>query len=221
MQPIPFSPNILLYRRTGPNVSATFSHVLPFPAVSGDMSDIFGLMRTARLGDFHLLITSFGSDAFAFELVSHVGRRRIVSCQMCSSVTSNPVTADNFAVVKQFTNFESLVENCSHCLALSVLFRVIVAYLHSAPAAEMNEIANFTFFDRVESSDPSDEERMMTSGLHLNSVLLNSSWNSVSIRLPSPSLRDWIDCNPVCPSGNERILFGLPLSQVWDHYCHY
>ena len=102
-----------------------------------------------------------------------------------------------------------------------MLFRVIVAYLHADPAAEMNAVANFTFFDRVERSDPSDEERMMTSGLHFNHLLLNSTWNSVSIRLPCPSLRDWIDCNPVCPSGNERILFGLPVSQVWYQSFNY
>ena len=61
----------------------------------------------------------------------------------------------------------------------------------------------------------------MTSGLHFNHLLLNSTRNSVSIRLPCPSLRDWIDCNPVCPSGNERILFGLPVCQVWNQYFNY
>ena len=178
--------------------------MLPFPSLNIDPADHFGLMRTIALGDFHFSVREIGSESWEYNLRSHAEvPKTIVSCQMTKDIASEEMSATN-----HFSNFTCDSDICSREMGYAILFRILVAYLN-AMWNEEDDItwSHFSFYQDADVGDPSDEQLIITSGCKLNRR--RSNWNSVHLLLPTPELRNWIECDPTCPSGNERIQYSI------------
>ena len=134
--------------------------------------------------------------------------KTLVSCQMRKALTIGDIPDHN-----HFSHFSCASELPCCAICYAILFRISVAYLNAiCKEQEDYSWSHFSFYPDADIAHPSAEQLLITSGFRIRTR--KSNWNSIHLRFPTPELRNWIECDPTCPSGNERIQYGVIASQV-------